>query len=297
MSIGIVGATGLVGVMLRRIALRRGYSLVCFSRSSQVNRKDGEEWRLLSDSIDLSGIDVLVNLAGESIAQRWSKQVKKALYFSRVDLTKLLVNEMAKLSEADRPRLFINASAVGYYGNQGERELDEQSAPGQGFLADLCVQWEREASKAEALGIQVVFARLGMVLANKGLAWKRMRFIFSWGLGGRLGSGKQWMPWVNVRDVVGALLYVIQQGSISGPVNIVSPNPMTNIEFTKAVAEHVGVSALFPVPPFVLKAVFGEFGGHLLESFKVYPRVLEDMGYVFLTEDLRSCMVQVDSEN
>lgn len=293
MRIGVIGATGFIGSEFCQLAFESGHEVVGFSRRS---KPDGElmTWRLFDESPDFSGLDAIVNYAGESVAQRWTEKKKRKFYESRVGVTQTIVRGISALPEGERPQVLMNASAVGYYGDAGEEKLDESSPKGNGYLADLCLEWETAAREAEALGVRVVLGRIGIVLGKNGAAWEQMRKAFLLGAGGPLGSGRQWMPWVNVTDVAGASLFSIENVSLSGVVNLVSPNPVTNKEFTKVLAKHLSRPAFIPAPEFALRLVFGEFGKHLLDSYQVYPKALLDAGYKFRSGQLNKCLKQLD---
>jgi uncharacterized protein (TIGR01777 family) len=236
------------------------------------------------------GPDAVVNLAGASIADgRWSPARKELLRSSRIDTTRALVNALAKMNI--RPGVFVSASAIGFYGDRADETLTEESKPGTAFLAALTRDWEAEALKAEALGIRVVLARIGIILARQGGALPKMLTPFKLGAGGRLGSGKQWMSWITLEDVVGALRMAVENSSARGPINFVSPNPVHNSEFTKVLAKAVHRPALFPAPAFALRLGLGEMADALLlSSQRVAPRALEKIGYQFLNSDLASAL-------
>jgi uncharacterized protein (TIGR01777 family) len=236
------------------------------------------------------GADAVVNLAGASIADgRWSKQRKELLGASRIDTTRALVNALAKMNA--RPSVLVSASAIGIYGNRGDETLTEESTPGTDFLAGLAQEWEAEALKAEALGIRVVLARFGIILAREGGALPKMLTPFKLGAGGRLGSGKQWMSWVMLEDVVGILRFAIENASLRGAINIVSPQPLQNAEFTKVLAKAMHRPALFPAPAFALRLALGEMADALLlSSQRVLPRAVEKTGYQFVHSDLSTAL-------
>ncbi len=288
MKIGVIGASGFIGKAFCEHAIEKGHEVVGFSRSAKAS-SGGLTWRHIGDELDVSGLDAIVNYAGESVAQRWSEKKKVLFRTSRVNVTEAIVTAVAKLPEESRPRVLINTSAVGYYGDCDDHELDEQSAKGEGFLADLCLDWEQAAVAGESLGLRVVLGRVGLVLGKGGAAWEQMKTAFSLGAGGPLGNGKQWMPWVEVRDVAAQTLFCIEQ-EISGPVNFVGPNPVKNSAFTKALGRVLQRPAFIPAPEFALKMMFGEFGKHLLDSYRVYPKALEQAGYEFIYPDLEACL-------
>jgi len=252
------------------------------------------------------GADVVVNLAGASIADgRWTTQRKTLLRASRVDTTRALVNALAKMNA--RPTVLLSASAIGYYGNRGDDVLTEESKPGADFLAGLAQEWEAEALKAEALGIRVVLARFGIILARRGGALPKMMLPFKFGAGGKLGSGQQRMSWVTLDDVVGILRFAIESRSLGGAgnlapvrgaVNIVSPQPLQNAEFTYVLAKAMHRPALFPAPAFALRLALGEMAGALLlASQRVVPQKLQQLGYSFLHPALPAALNHVLKAN
>jgi hypothetical protein len=234
------------------------------------------------------GADAVVNLAGTSIAGgRWTKARKELLLTSRIDTTRALVNALAKMSA--RPRVLVSASAIGIYGDRGDEVLTEESKPGTDFLAGLAREWEAEAMKAEALGIRVVLARFGIILAQHGGALAKMLLPFKLGAGGRLGSGKQWMSWITLEDVVGVIRFAIENNAVRGALNVVAPQPAQNSDFTKTLAKALHRPALFPAPAFALRLALGEMADALLlSSQRVTPQVLERLGYRFLRLELSS---------
>ena len=283
MRIGVIGATGFIGKEFCKQALLKGHDVVGYSRKARVD--DEIQWREFSDVPDLSELDAIVNYAGESVAQRWSEKKKVAFATSRVGVTNTIVAEIEKMSPEQRPKVLFNSSAVGYYGDCASEKLYEKSSKGEGYLADLCEDWESSALKAQKLGVRVVIGRIGLVMGKGGEAWEKMYNTFRMGLGGPLGTGRQWMPWVDVKDVAGGTLYTLET-EISGAVNLVSPVPMENSEFTKVFAESLGRPAILRVPEFALRLLFGDFGTHILDSYRAYPKVLNESGYSFTSVSL-----------
>jgi len=240
----------------------------------------------------LRGVDVVFNLAGDPVARgRWTTAKKRRIRDSRVVGTRNLVAALAVASR--RPQVLVSASAVGLYGDQGDRECTEDSPSGEGFLADVCREWEREALAAEDLGVRVVCARIGIVLARGGGALAQMLAPFKLGVGGRLGSGKQWMPWIHVNDVVGLLRHAARTVSIRGPLNVVAPAPATNVDFTHELARVLRRPAVLPVPRAALRLAFGEMSEILLASQRVVPQGAERSGYAFQHPDLRGALEAV----
>jgi len=289
MRIGVIGASGFIGRVFCQLAVSEGHQVVAFSRRSKPDSA-GMTWRVFNEAPDMSGLDAVVNYAGESVAQRWSESKKKEFYTSRVGVTQKILAQIKALPEEERPSLLVNSSAVGYYGDCGDRELDESSPLGSGYLAQLCADWEAAAMEGRALGLRVVVGRIGIVLGEGGAAWQKMRTAFLMGAGGPLGSGTHWMPWVHVGDVAGATLFAIENSRLEGAVNFVSPDPRTNRDFTKALAKSLNRPAFLPAPAFALQLVFGEFGKHLLDSYRVVPKVLKSENYPFKYEVLEKCL-------
>lgn len=289
MKIGVIGASGFIGKAFTELATEEGHEVIGFSRK-QKEPSESVSWRVWNETPDLSGLEAVVNYAGETVAQRWTAEIKKALVESRVGVTDTLVKGIGMLPEDDRPRVLMNASGVGYYGERGDEKLDEGSSRGSGFLSDLCEDWEGAALAAEDIGVRVVLGRIGMVLGKGGAAWDQMKMIFSLGCGGPLAGGKQWMPWIHVTDVAGATLYALENEQLRGPVNLVSPDPLMNKDFTKILASHLSRPAVLPVPEFALRLLYGEFGKHLLESYRAYPKALEEAGYTFKSSHLKDAL-------
>jgi uncharacterized protein (TIGR01777 family) len=240
----------------------------------------------------LRGVEAVFNLAGEPVAEgRWTEAKKRRIRDSRVVGTRNLVAGLRALDR--KPAVLVSASAVGYYGDRGDEELDETSPAGSGFLAEVCTAWEREALAAEELGIRVVCVRIGIVLAPEGGALARMLTPFKIGAGGRLGSGKQWVSWVHIDDVVGALVHAGKNAAVRGAMNAVSPHPVTNADFTRQLGHAVHRPALLPVPKTALRIAFGELGETLVASQRVLPRVAERTGYAFKYANLDSALAAV----
>ena len=293
MKVLLTGSTGLVGAALVNELARHGHTVCRLIRPQSTvvgGAKQGFDvaWNPATGQLGGAGVgaDAVVNLAGASIAGgRWTKARKRLLRTSRIDTTRALVGALAKMNV--RPRVLVSASAIGIYGDRGDERLTEESTPGTDFLAGLAQEWEAEAIKAEALGIRVVLARFGIILAQHGGALAKMLLPFKLGVGGCLGSGKQWMSWIMLEDVVGALRFAIEQGSVRGTVNLVSPQPVQNAEFTRVLAKALRRPGLFPAPAFALRLALGEMADALLlSSQRVAPKVLETRGYRFSQPEL-----------
>lgn len=285
--VGLLGATGSIGEPLGKALEAAGAELVRYSRGGQG--REGN-WRSSEGELDLSGLDVLINLAGEPVGQRWTRSVRERIEASRIGLSRRIVEGLAALAEEERPGCFLSGSAVGYYGFRGEDELLEGEGVGTDYLAEVCRNWEEEAGKATALGLRVIFLRTGIVLGRGGEAWTRLSRVFRWGLGGVLGSGRQWMPWIHLHDEVAAILFLMGEESISGPVNLVAPQPLRNRDFTRCLARAFHRPAFFWVPGWVLKLAFGGFAASLLGSQRARPGVLEQAGFQFEHETLESAV-------
>jgi uncharacterized protein (TIGR01777 family) len=297
MKILVTGSSGLVGTALGTALARAGHTVCRLVRPQSAAGEGAHEgfavaWNPATGELGGAGVgaDAVVNLAGASIGDgRWSTQRKELLRTSRIDTTRALVNALAKMNA--RPSVLVSASAIGFYGNRGDETLTEESKPGTDFLAGLAQEWEAEAMKAEALGIRVVLARFGIILACEGGALPKMMLPFKFGAGGKLGPGQQWMSWVALEDVVGILRFAIEKNSARGPINIVSPQPLQNAGFTKVLAKAMHRPALFPAPAFALRLALGEMADALLlSSQRVQPRTIEKLGYRFLHSELSSAL-------
>jgi uncharacterized protein (TIGR01777 family) len=291
----VTGATGFVGPRLLRL-LDRPTVLTRnpVRAAASIGHLAGEivAWDPMAGPPPASifeGADAVFHLAGESVAEgRWTATQKARIRDSRVLGTRHLVRGMLQASR--RPAVLVSASAVGYYGDRGDEELVETSAPAKDFLSDVCVEWEREALAAESEGIRVVTERTGIVLGAGGGALGKMLLPFKLGGGGPLGSGKQWMPWIHVADLARLYLHAVEIGGIRGAMNAVAPNPVRNSEFTKALARQLHRPAFIPAPYFGLRLVFGEFAQVLFASQRVIPKVALDTGFTFQFPDIQSAL-------
>jgi uncharacterized protein len=292
MKILISGSHGLVGTALIESLEPEGHEIYRLVRH-YPHSSDEIEWSPERYSIALSlieGFDAVVHLAGESIAEgRWTDEKKKKIRDSRTRGTKLLADALGNLTSP--PRVLLSASAIGYYGDRDEEVLTESSAPGNDFLSEVCVEWEKATSHATAMGVRVMNARFGIILDKEGGALKKMLPPFRMGIGGRIGSGKQWMSCIALDDVVSALKLALTNESLSGPVNFVAPNPVRNAEFTKALGHVLSRPTFLPIPKFGVRLAFGEMADALLlTSQRVKPNVLEQAGYQFQFPELRSAL-------
>jgi uncharacterized protein (TIGR01777 family) len=287
MHVLISGATGLLGSALIPELEGGGHRVILLSRSRSSG--DTIHWDPSSGTLDpsrLEGVDAVVHLAGESIAEgRWTPEKKRRIAESRRQGTRLLAETLAGLPGP--PEVMVSASAVGYYGDRGNELLREESEPGSDFLAEVCKAWEAAADPAREAGIRVVHPRMGIVLSTKGGALGRTLPVFKLGVGGRIGSGRQWWSWVTLDDVAGAIIHALTERSVEGPVNVGSPNPLTNAEYTKVLGRVLNRPAVFPLPAPAARLVLGEVADALLlASQRVEPAKLKETGYEFRHPEL-----------
>jgi uncharacterized protein (TIGR01777 family) len=296
MQVTITGASGFIGRRLLKTLTEAGHTLHVLSRHAGMNLPKGvglSVWNPVQGPPpreSLENADAVIHLAGEPVAQRWTPEAKRRIRESRVTGTRYLVEAVAALPR--RPSALICASAIGYYGDVGDRPLDESASPGSGFLPGVCVDWEREARQAESLGLRVASVRIGLVLDPRGGALRQMLPPFRLGIGGRLGSGQQWMSWIHLADLAG-LFQLALENPLLGAVNAVAPEPVRNVEFTRELARSLHRPALFPVPPFALKILFGEMAGVLLESQRVLPRAAQSAGFRFRFPQLQPALADL----
>ena len=289
----VSGASGPIGAALVPALKAGGAAVTCLVRKTAAG-PDQIVWDparpLPPDSV--SGLDAVIHLAGESIVGRWTPAKKRCILESRTQGTSHLAEAAANASPP--PRVFISASAVGFYGDRGDEILREDSSSGAGFAAEVCRQWEAAAQPAAKAGIRTAQMRFGVVMSADGGALPKMLTPFRLGLGGRMGNGRQWWPWVSVRDVVGAIQHVLNHESLSGPVNTVAPNPVSNAEFTRILASVLRRPALLPMPAFAVRIIFGEMGEELfLGSQRVAPAKLLASGYQFQHPDLKNALQKI----
>lgn len=285
MNVLVTGSHGLIGTALAQALKLGGHNVRPAVR--------GETWDIPARRFDrsaLDGIDAVVHLAGEGIgARRWSKAQKARIMSSRVDGTALLADAIAACDAP--PRVLVSGSAVGFYGERGDEELTEGSGPGDDFLSEVCQAWEAATAPASEAGVRVVHLRTGIVLSGRGGALKKQLPLFRVGLGGRLGSGRQWLSWVSLHDEVGAILHALRSDDLSGPVNATAPNPVTNAELTAALGKALRRPARLPVPRAALSVVLGrEMASSLTASQRVKPARLQAHGYRFKHPDLPAAL-------
>lgn len=291
-TILITGASGLIGRRLTQELEAAGYAVLKAVRR-QTHRDDEVRWvpeRGEIDATRLAGIHAVVHLAGANVAgQRWTEHYKQEIRESRVKGTRLIAQALAGLSE--KPRALVCASAIGYYGDRGDKVLTESSRPGQGFLPTVCTAWEESCQAARDAGIRTVNTRIGVVLSQRGGALKRMLLPFKLGLGGVVGPGTQYMSWMALDDIARALRFVLENDAMAGPVNLVSPHPVTNREFTKTLGTMLGRPTLVPMPAFLARWAFGEMGEELLlSSTRVRPDKLQEAGFDFQYPELEGAL-------
>jgi uncharacterized protein (TIGR01777 family) len=299
----VSGSTGLIGSAVMDALAHQGHELIRLVRSSTKLRRIPSSlpespsvlWNPKSGVLGsrAEGADAVIHLAGASIAgRRWSDAWKRELRESRVTATRNLIASLAEFRQP--PKIFIASSAIGFYGSRGDEELTESSPPGSDFLAQLTADWEAQSSRAAEFGARVVLLRFGIVLARKGGALPRMLLPFRLGLGGRIGSGRQWMSWITLDDVVGVVRFALDTNLLSGPANVVSPNPVTNAQFTTVVGAVLHRPTILPAPAFALQFALGEMADSLLlSSQKVRPTKLQSLGYQFMYPELQPALAAV----
>ena len=296
MKILMSGAHGLVGKALSASLIRDGHEIVRLVRRERVVGQPEVEWHPNQGRIDaehIEGFDCVVHLAGESIASgRWTEEKKRKIRESRVLGTTLISETISRLKHP--PKTFVCASAIGYYGDRPNELVDESSAPGKGFLSDVCIEWEEATGAAASAGTRVVRTRFGIILDATGGALEKMLTPFKLGVGGRIGDGTQWMSWIAHEDVTAALRFVIDNAALEGPVNFVAPAPVTNTEFTETLGKVLSKPTVFPMPAFAARLAFGEMADALLlSSTKVDPKKLLEGGFKFKYPELRSALTHI----
>ncbi|MFC1564598.1 TIGR01777 family oxidoreductase [candidate division KSB1 bacterium] len=290
MKILITGATGTIGRPLCDELLKQKFAVAVLTRNIEQARGTVHarshilEWdpaKIDTSWADRCGeIDAVINLAGAGIAdKRWTTQRKELLLSSRINATETIIRAITEKKIS--PKVLLNASAIGYYGFNPDLEFTEDGNPGEGFLTEVCEKWEKSALKAEPAGVRVCRLRIGAVLSGSGGALQKMLPVFRLGLGGKLGGGSQWFSWIHINDIINAIIYLINNDDLKGPFNLVSPNPVTNTEFTKAMSKALGKPAVFTVPKTALRLRFGEMADILTESQKVIPDRLLESGFEF----------------
>jgi uncharacterized protein (TIGR01777 family) len=289
----VSGVSGPIGSALLPSLKARGYSVTRLVRGAATG-DDQISWDLAQpiEPEMVSGLDAVIHLAGESIVGRWTKTKKTKIRDSRVAGTTALAEALARAK--NKPEVFVCSSAIGYYGDRGDEVLNEKSKPGTGFLPNVCREWEEATHAAAHAGIRTVQMRTGVVLSPHGGALGKMRTPFKIGVGGKIGDGRQWMSWIDVQDMVGAIHHILNSDLLHGPVNLVAPKPVTNAEFTKTLASVLSRPAILPMPAFAVKLLFGEMGETvLLGSQRVEPTQLVMSGYPFRFSSLRASLENI----
>ncbi len=308
MRVLITGATGFVGRPLVHRLLERGHEVVVLSRDAsramtslpvrcECRTWDPESGRISAGAVQ--GCNAIVHLAGEGVADKsWSPERKKEILDSRVQSTRALLSALRALPPSSRPQALVAASAIGFYGDRGDEELDETSLAGAGFLADVCKAWETESRGAEELGLRTAIVRIGIVLGKDGGALSKMLPPFQLGVGGRLGDGKAWMSWIHIQDLVDLFVHAVENQEINGVVNGVAPQPLTNAAFTKSLGRALHRPTLLPVPRLALQAVLGEMASLLFASQRVFPRMAQRSSFQFRYADIDQALASlVDGEH
>lgn len=288
----ILGVTGAIGRGLPALLAARGYQVTGVSRRDSPGLDGVTAWQT-PEALDPSGHAAVINLAGEAISKRWTEANKSRFHASRVVLTTQLVQAIAALPAGQRPQVLVNGSAVGYYGDRSDEPLSESSARGNGYLAELCDDWEAAARAATGLELRVVALRTGVVLGREADAWKKLAGVLKTGLGGKLGDGRQWMPWIHIADLRRAVVHALESASLSGPVNGTAPEPERNAALSRKVAAAFGRPAVLPVPGFALRLVVGGFASALLASQRALPEALLQDGFEFHYATLGSALEEL----
>lgn len=294
MKILITGASGLIGTALQKSFSEKGHEMLLASRI-EPKKPEQIQWDMEdgfneSDLNRLENLDAVIHLAGENVSGlRWTDDKKKAIRESRVKGTHIIVNTLSKLET--KPKVFISGSATGFYGDRGDEVMTETSPAGNTFLAEVCKAWEIESRRAEDMGIRTVLLRTGIVLSKDGGALATMLTPFKFGVGGVVGSGKQWMSWISLDDVIEIINFALENENMRGAVNVVAPNPVTNEEFTKTLGEVLYRPTFLPLPAFAVNLAFGEMGDALLlDSTRVEPKRLKEAGFEFKFPNLKAAI-------
>jgi uncharacterized protein (TIGR01777 family) len=302
MRVVVTGATGLLGQALVAALLDRGDEVVALSRDANRAREalgsrvEPHAWPRPTEEpppeAALAGADAVVHLLGEPVAQRWTAQAKERIRRSRADGTRELVQGLLTTTPERRPSTLVSQSATGFYGPRGEEPLTEEAPAGHDFLAGVVVAWEQEALRAGS-ALRVALTRTGVVLSPEGGALAKMLPFFRLGIGGLVAGGRQYVPWIHLDDVVGGILFALDNAAASGPINLTAPNPVTNAELSRTLGRVLGRPAVLPVPAFALKALYGEMGDIVITGQRAEPARLEQLGYGFRHPDLEPALRDV----
>ncbi|MBS1791572.1 MAG: TIGR01777 family oxidoreductase [Acidobacteria bacterium] len=294
MKILMTGATGFIGQALCKLLADEGHEFHVLSRRSESVRLPNAKafrWNPEAETPPAEAwtdVEAVIHLAGEPVAaKRWTEEQKRRIRDSRVLGTRNLVKGMRQAAKP--PKVLASSSAVGFYGNRGDESVDERSAPGTGFFPDICTAWEHEAESAKSFGARVALVRVGVVLGDGGML-EKILLPFKLGVGGRLGTGKQWFPWIHLDDIVGIFRHALFLNTLSGPINGVAPNAATNKEFTEALGKALHRPTIFPVPEFALRIAMGEMANAALDSQRVIPTVALETGYQFRYPELQAAL-------
>ncbi len=299
MKILITGATGFIGQALVQAFLGHGDSIIVVSRSSRKSESQGGRvrhitWNPQDEKTvlkEVDGVDAVINLAGEPIAQRWTEKRKEKILKSRVQATRIIHQSIKEATV--KPKVFINASAIGYYGPRGNEALTEEAVSGSGFLAEVCKIWEAHAIRVEDFNVRVVRLRIGIVLDQTGGALKLMLPPFKMGLGGWLGSGNQWFSWIHREDLIRLILFCVDHELMKGAVNAVSPIPVTNKAFSLVLCQVLKRPCLFPVPAIALKLMMGQMSEMLLTGQRIIPKKAQGLGFSYRYPDVRRALEEI----
>ena len=294
MTVAITGASGFIGPRIIRRLQNEGHTVRALGRRDPgLAGVQFVPWNAAVEppAESLRHATAVINLAGEPVAQRWNSDVKKRIRDSRVIGTRNLVSAIAKLDT--RPAAMITASAIGYYGDRGEEILPETAPPGKDFLSSVCVEWEREARRAEELGVRTAVLRIGIVLGMEGGALRQMVPLFKSGIGGPVGSGKQWVSWIHIDDIVGLIAFALKHDHAFGPLNGTAPEPIRNVDFAKALGSALGRPSLVPTPGLAIKVMYGEMAQVVLASQRVVPEATRRAGYTFQYPELKGALGQI----
>lgn len=292
MNFLITGGTGFIGKYLIQHLTENSHNITVLTRNKNKLSGNSKAVANITEIKSSDKIDVIINLAGAPISKRWSNAYKQELIDSRVNTTKDIISLIERLK--NKPEVLISASAIGYYGSQGDKILDENSTPVDEFTYQLCKKWESEALEAEKHGIRVCITRLGVVLEKNGGALKQMLPAFKLGVGGRLGDGNQYFSWVHIKDVISAFSFLIENKNEKGVYNVTAPHPVTNNDFTKALGKSIGRPTIFPMPALIVKLLFGEMGvALLLNGQRVLPKKLSNNGFKFQYPKLKNALKDI----